>query len=108
MLNNLNSERMKTAKQILSDITGYTVEELTERNTEPLLQAEDCLTAMYCFLAQQQANGVEQSDSNCKNFDEIDGCKCKECGYIWNPYETEHFNFTCCEMCGSDNVDADF
>lgn len=56
---------MKTAKQILSDITGYSVDELTERNTEPLLQAEDCLTAMYCFLAQQQANGVEQSDSNC-------------------------------------------
>lgn len=49
-----------------------------------------------------------QRVSNCKNFDEIDGCECKECGYIWNPYETEHFNFTCCEMCGSDNVDADF
>ena len=56
------------------------------------------------------------SVSNCKNFDEIDGCECdecgycecKECGYMWNPYETEHFNFTCCEMCGSDNVDADF
>lgn len=56
---------MKTAKQILSDITGYPVDELTERNTEPLLQAEDCLTAMYCFLAQQQANGTEQSESNC-------------------------------------------
>jgi len=54
---------LKTAKEILSDITGYTVEELTERNTEPLLQAEDCLTAMYCFLAQQQANGDNTGNS---------------------------------------------
>jgi len=28
-------------------------------------------------------------------------CKCKECGYQWSAYETEHFNFTCCDMCGS-------
>lgn len=70
---------MKTAKQILSDITGYSVDELTERNTEPLLQAEDCLTAMYCFLAQQQENGVEQSDSNC-NIPDVIKSVCEICG----------------------------
>ena len=54
---------LKKAKEILSDITGYTVDELTERNTEPLLQAEDCLTAMYCFLAQHLANDVPTNNS---------------------------------------------
>jgi hypothetical protein len=42
------------AKKILSDITGYTIEELTDRNTEPMIQAEDCLTAMYRFLRYHQ------------------------------------------------------
>jgi len=54
---------MKTAKEILSEITGYSVEELTERNTEPLLQAEDCLSAMKCFLEQQQVEITKEADS---------------------------------------------
>ena len=56
---------LKTANEILSDITGYTVDELIERHTEPLLQPEDCLTAMYCFLAQQQANDVTTGEKQC-------------------------------------------
>ena len=32
--------------KILSKITGYTVAELKERNTEPLIQPFDCLLAM--------------------------------------------------------------
>ena len=64
---------LKTAKQILSDITGYTVDELTERNTEPLLQAEDCLTAMYCFLAQMQANGVTDNHDQALPIQRVNG-----------------------------------
>jgi hypothetical protein len=27
-----------------------------------------------------------------------------ECGYKWNPYNIEHFNFTSCANCGSDKI----
>lgn len=28
-------------------------------------------------------------------------CRCKDCGEVWNPFEDEHFNFTCCPVCFS-------
>jgi hypothetical protein len=37
---------MKRFNKILSEISGYTVKELTDRNTEPLIQPFDCLLAM--------------------------------------------------------------
>ncbi len=37
-----------------------------------------------------------------------DYCECKECGYTWDPFVTEHFNFSCCEMCGSINIGGDY
>ncbi len=36
----------KQFREILSEITGYTVTELADRQTEPLLQPYDCLLAM--------------------------------------------------------------
>ena len=32
--------------KILSNISGYSVKELIERNTDPIIQPEDCLEAM--------------------------------------------------------------
>ena len=32
--------------KILSNISGYSVKELKERNTDPIIQPEDCLEAM--------------------------------------------------------------
>tara|TARA_Y100000361_G_C11051356_1_gene285382 strand:- start:231 stop:542 length:312 start_codon:yes stop_codon:yes gene_type:complete len=37
---------MKKFIKILSNISGYSVEELTERNTDPIIQPFDCLEAM--------------------------------------------------------------
>ena len=37
-----------------------------------------------------------------------DECVCNECGYTWNACETDHFNFTCCEMCLSDNIGGEY
>ena len=37
---------MKEFIKILSNISGYSVKELTERNTDPIIQPEDCLEAM--------------------------------------------------------------
>ena len=51
---------MKKEEEILSRITGYSIQELHERLTEPILQPYDCLTAMIEF-AEQQANGVNTS-----------------------------------------------
>lgn len=31
-------------------------------------------------------------------------CECLDCGHTWNPFNTEHFNFTCCEVCFSDKI----
>ena len=31
-------------------------------------------------------------------------CVCKDCGNKWNVFETEHFNFTCCAACASENI----
>ena len=51
---------MKKEEEILSRITGYSIQELHERLTEPILQPYDCLMAMIEF-AEQQANGVNTS-----------------------------------------------
>ena len=51
---------MKKEEEILSRITGYSIQELYERLTEPILQPYDCLMAMIEF-AEQQANGVNTS-----------------------------------------------
>ena len=45
---------MKTFEELLSYHTGYTVDELTERSTEPLLQPYDVLLAKKQF--EQQKN----------------------------------------------------
>lgn len=36
--------------------------------------------------------------------DLIEKSECKDCGYKWNPAETEHGNFECCPSCNSTNV----
>lgn len=51
---------MKKEEEILSRITGYSIQELHERLTEPILQPYDCLMAMIEF-AEQQTNGVNTS-----------------------------------------------
>ena len=51
---------MKKEEEILSRITGYSIQELHERLTEPILQPYDCLMAMIEF-AEQQSNGVNTS-----------------------------------------------
>jgi len=47
---------MKKEEEILSKITGYSVQELHERLTEPILQPYDCLMAMIEFAEQQVKN----------------------------------------------------
>lgn len=47
---------MKKEEEILSRITGYSVHELHERLTEPILQPYDCLMAMIEFAQQQVKN----------------------------------------------------
>jgi len=37
-----------------------------------------------------------------------DECKCKTCGHKWNASETEHFNFTFCESCGSQDIGGEY
>ena len=43
---------MKTPEQILSEQTGYTVEELKERQSEHILPPDDVLEAMEAYAAQ--------------------------------------------------------
>lgn len=33
-------------------------------------------------------------------------CECEDCGYVWQAIETEHFNFTWCEICYSNNIEG--
>ena len=47
---------MKKEEEILSKITGYSIQELHERLTEPILQPYDCLMAMIEFAEQQVKN----------------------------------------------------
>lgn len=35
-------------------------------------------------------------------------CKCNECNHQWNAFDSDHFTFSCCEVCGSDDVNSDF
>lgn len=37
-----------------------------------------------------------------------DECICLECGHTWNASETDHFNFTFCEICTSDNIGGEY
>lgn len=50
---------MKSAESILSEHTDYSVEELTERRCEPILQPNDCLKAMHEFASQSRWIGCE-------------------------------------------------
>ena len=47
---------MKKEEEILSKITGYSIQELHERLTEPILQPYDCLMAMIEFAEHQVKN----------------------------------------------------
>jgi hypothetical protein len=51
---------MKKEEEILSRYTGYSIQELHERLTSPILQPHDCLMAMIEF-AEQQANEPQLS-----------------------------------------------
>ena len=40
--------------------------------------------------------------------DEMNECKCLECGHKWNPFETESFNCTSCPVCVSDEIGGSY
>lgn len=42
---------------------------------------------------------------NEENWDE---CICNDCGFTWNASDTEHFDFTCCAICGSENIGGEY
>ena len=46
----------KEFRKILSEISGYTEQELTDRHTEPLIQPYDCLLAMSQALTIQRVS----------------------------------------------------
>jgi len=40
-----------------------------------------------------------------KEIEEKQGeCICKTCGFTWDVFKTEHFNFTHCVHCGSNKI----
>lgn len=78
---------MAKFKQILSDISGYSVEELTERNTDPIIQPYDCLKAMeqainytHCYKSDSEKLKREK----CNMCNEEKDCQghavCEDCG----------------------------
>ena len=71
---------MKKEEEILSRITGYSIQELHERLTEPILQPYDCLMAMIEF-AEQQANGVNTSHEPALHKHGVTNRTCVTCLY---------------------------
>ena len=75
---------MKTNEEILAEISGYTVAELKERQTEAIIQPVDCLSAM-----QRVAESSDkQNKMECRVFMptkySTDASKCQFCGrYSW-------------------------
>ena len=39
--------------------------------------------------------------------DENYNCQCVNCSYVWNAFDTEHFNFTMCPVCMTDDIIVD-
>ena len=58
---------MKKEEEILSKITGYSVQELHERLTEPILQPYDCLMAMIEFAEQQASLDTTSTNAHLKS-----------------------------------------
>ena len=56
-----------TAKEVLSDISGYSVEELKDRCTEVLIQPYDAELTAVKFAAQEVAEATKQNEVSRKN-----------------------------------------
>ena len=57
----------KEFRKILSEISGYTEQELTDRHTEPLIQPYDCILAMSQALTIHSVVGRSEQLCSCSS-----------------------------------------
>ena len=87
---------MKKEEEILSRITGYSIQELHERLTEPILQPYDCLMAMDEY-AQQQVNIL--------NIPAVSNNKVAVCPHKHIMWINSYWKYFCLE-CGKTGIES--